>query len=101
MKDPETNAYLLSTDELGDVKALLIKISGSSTDFITHLKSLFSFEGKKLFDLDYIESKNDSQLRGQLVSELNLIIETHSLFDESLLKNVDLSNHTKGILARE
>ena len=101
LKDPETNAYLLSTDELGDVKALLIKISGSSTDFITHLKSLFSFEGKKLFDLDYIESKNDSQLRGQLVSELNLIIETHSLFDESLLKNVDLSNHTKGILARE
>ena len=83
------------------MKALLGKMSDSSADFIIHLKSLFSFEGKKLFDLDYIESKNDSQLRGQLVSELNLILEAHSLFDESLLKNIDLSDYTKGLLARE
>ncbi|MAI41527.1 MAG: biotin carboxylase N-terminal domain-containing protein [Candidatus Azotimanducaceae bacterium] len=101
LKDPETNAYLLSTDDLNDVKHLLAKMSESNADFIMHLKSLFTFEGKKLFDLDYIESKNDAQLNSQLVSELNLIVEAHSLFNESLLKNVELSDYTKSLVARK
>ena len=76
-------------------------MSDSSTHFISHLKSLFTFEGKKLFDLEYIESKSDAQLSSQLVSELNLIVEGDSLYDEALLKDVEISIHTKGLLVRE
>ena len=101
LKDPETNSFLLSTDEISDVKKLLKKMSDSSTHFISHLKSLFTFEGKKLFDLEYIESKSDAQLSSQLVSELNLIVEGDSLYDEALLKDVEISIHTKGLLVRE
>ncbi len=101
LNDPETNSFLLSTDEISEVKNLLKKMSDSSTDFITHLKSLFTFEGKKLFDLEYIESKSDVQLSSQLVSELNLIVEGDSLYDEALLKDVEISVHTKELLVRE
>ena len=101
LNDPETNSFLLSTDEISDVKQLLARMSGSSDQFIIHLKSLFSFEGKKLFDLEYIETKSDAQLSSQLVSELNLIVEGDSLYDETLLKDVELSIHAKGLLARE
>ncbi|HAK53406.1 MAG TPA: hypothetical protein DCM54_16125, partial [Gammaproteobacteria bacterium] len=73
----------------------------SSDEFVIHLKSLFSFEGKKLFDLEYIETKSDAQLSSLLVSELNLIVEGDSLYDETLLKNLELSMHAKGLLARE
>ena len=99
LKDPDTNAYLLGTDEIREVKQLLKKMSGSADEFIKHLKSLFSFEGKKLFDLDYIETKSNDQLSTQLVAEFNLILEGDSLFDESLLSDRQLSVSTSELLS--
>jgi acetyl/propionyl-CoA carboxylase alpha subunit/biotin carboxyl carrier protein len=98
LNDPETNAYLLGTDDIRDVRQLLSKMSGSTDPFVQRVKSSFSFDGKKLFDLDYIESKNPDQLCAQLVSELNLMIEGESLYDEELLTNQKFSTHTREIL---
>ena len=99
LNDPETNSFLLGTDDIKDVKQLLRKMSASSNAFITHIKSLFSFDGKKLVDLDYIEARNEEQLCAQLVSELNLIIEGESLYDEELLGNKKSSHYAKELLA--
>jgi acetyl/propionyl-CoA carboxylase alpha subunit/acetyl-CoA carboxylase alpha subunit len=101
LRDPETNAFLLSTQDIDDVKQLLSQMSATNDGFAGHLKSLFSFEGKKLFDLEFIESKNEEQLCLLLVSELNLILEGDSLAMEDLLEGLDLSRSTKDLLARD
>ena len=95
----ESNSYLLSTTDVSEVKQLLTAMSGATDAFLDHLKSLFSFEGRKLFDLDFIKDKNTEFLRGHLVSELNLILEGESLFDETRLEAQNLSGHTQGLVA--
>ncbi|MDA0978257.1 MAG: carbamoyl-phosphate synthase large subunit, partial [Proteobacteria bacterium] len=74
--DTETSAYFLRNDDISDVKRLLTSLSGADDNFCSDLKLRFSFEGKKLFDLGYIEEKNSVFLVAQLVSELNLILES-------------------------
>ncbi|MCZ6502999.1 MAG: ATP-grasp domain-containing protein [Gammaproteobacteria bacterium] len=95
----ESNSYLLATSDVSDVKRLLTAMSGASDAFLDFLKNLFSFEGRKLFDLDFINDKNTEFLRDQLVSELNLILEGESLFDETRLEGQNLSEHTQGLVA--
>ncbi len=99
LEDREANAYLLATNEVSDVKHLLTAMSGADDDFINHLKNLFSFEGRKLFDLEYVGEKNPEFLRGQLVSELNLILESENLYDEARLQGQSLSGHTQSLVA--
>ncbi len=50
--DQQANSFLLATDNVSNVKQLLTAMSGAVNDFVNHLKSLFSFEGRKLFDLE-------------------------------------------------
>ncbi len=97
--DQESNSYLLVSADVNEVKELLGAISASESVFLLHLKSLFSFEGRKLFNLDYIDEKNPEFLRAQLVSELNLILEGDSLYDEKMLEDQTLSGHTRGLSA--
>ncbi len=78
--DTETNAFLLSTSDIREVKKLLQQLSDADDGFSLALKQKFSFEGKRLFDVDYIREKNEVFLLSQLVSELNLIIESVSLY---------------------
>lgn len=81
LADPEASSYFLNTREVSDVKTLLKQLSDTSDEFLIRLKQEFSFEGKKLFDQDYIEEKNEVFLNAQLVSELNLILEGESLYN--------------------
>lgn len=96
--DQESNAYLLATSDVRDVKDLLTAMSGAVNEFVNHLKSLFSFEGRKLFDLEYISEKNPEFLRGQFVSELNLILESESLYEEARLDGQTLSGQTRELI---
>ena len=79
------------------MKGLLKALSEASDPFSSDLKQKFSFEGKKLFDLSYVEEKNAVFLVAQLVSELNLILEGESLYDESLLSEQTLSDATRSM----
>ena len=99
--DTETSSYYLGTDEIKDVKGLLKALSEADDPFRTDLKQRFSFEGKKLFDYSYIEEKNAIFLSGQLVSELNLVLEGGSLYDETLLANQDLSGSSTELAGTE
>ncbi len=101
--DTETSSYYLNTTDVKDVKGLLKALSEANDDFRRDLKQRFSFEGKKLFDLSYIEEKNAVFLLSQLISELNLILEGDSLYDEALLGDQNLSSPATALVgeARE
>lgn len=101
IQDEESNTYLLRARDVRDVKDLLRAMSDSDNPFIAHIKSRFSFEGKRLFATDYIEEKNADFLRGQLVSELNLILEGPSLYDQDKLVGQNLSEDTIQLLASQ
>lgn len=92
--DTETSAYFLGTSDIRDVKGLLGALSESDDPFRSDLKQRFSYEGKKLFDSAYIEEKNAVFLCAQLVSELNLILESGSLYDDELLAGQNVSAAT-------
>jgi acetyl/propionyl-CoA carboxylase alpha subunit len=94
LRDTEISAFFLRTDEVNDVKGLLQSLSGSEDPFICDVKQRFSFEGKKLFDLSYIEDKNSVFLVSQLVSELNLILEGESLYNDALLSGSGITDAT-------
>ena len=93
--DTETSSYFLNTAEVQDVKAMLRTLADTSDAFLVDLKQRFSFEGKKLFDESYIAEKSAVFLTAQLVSELNLIIEGESLFDQARLSSHTLSGSTE------
>ena len=67
--DTKTSSYFLATGDVKDVKGLLKTLSEASDPFRVDLKARFSFEGKKLFDVSYIEEKNEVFLLAQLLSE--------------------------------
>ncbi|MFT7222127.1 MAG: acetyl/propionyl-CoA carboxylase alpha subunit, partial [Candidatus Azotimanducaceae bacterium] len=97
--DTETSSYFLAAEDIGDVKGLLQALSAADDGFRSDLKLRFSFEGKKLFDLSYIEEKNVIFLVAQLVSELNLILEGEPLYDEASLNGQTLSAETTSLIA--
>ncbi len=99
--DTETSSYFLATGEVKDVKGLLKTLSEATDPFRSDLKARFSFEGKKLFDVSYIEEKNVVFLLAQLLSELNIILEGESLYDQERLAGVNLSAATTELLASE
>ena len=101
LADTETNAFLLGTDDVRDVKGLLRALSEAEDAFRNNLKQHFSFEGKKLFDLSYIEEKSDVFLNSQLVAELNLILESSTLYSQELLDDQDLSASTLDLIGVE
>ena len=81
--------FLLSTD-IKDVKGLLKALSKANDPWRRKLKQYFSFEGKKLFDLAYVEEKSEAALKQLLVLELN-IIEGPSLYIPDLFSEIGLS----------
>ncbi|MBQ76066.1 MAG: carbamoyl-phosphate synthase large subunit, partial [Gammaproteobacteria bacterium] len=99
LEDDESNSYLLETSDIGNVKDLLTVMGTGEGAFIVMLKSLFSFEGKKLFDQEFIDEKNSEFLLSQLVSELNLILESENLYEASLLEGQNLSIQTQDLIA--
>ncbi|MBA59172.1 MAG: carbamoyl-phosphate synthase large subunit [Gammaproteobacteria bacterium] len=80
LENPETKRYFLNGTHIKDVKGLLKALSRSDDGFRKELKQRFTFEGKKLFDLSYIDEKNEASLKSQLVPELNMILEGDSLY---------------------
>ncbi|MEX1237062.1 MAG: hypothetical protein WD994_02210, partial [Pseudomonadales bacterium] len=101
IQDEDASSFLLRPEEVRDVKALLGSMSDSDTPFISHIKSRFSYEGKRLFAADYIEEKSEDFLRGQLVSELNLILEGPSLYDKDKLGGQALSDYTTRLVSNK
>ena len=99
--DTETSSYFLGTGDVRDVKRLLRALSNTDDPFRQNLKQRFSFEGKKLFDLSWIEEKNAVFLAAQLVSELNLILEGESLYDAGLLAGHSLSDATDALIRKQ
>ncbi|MBT4161820.1 MAG: ATP-grasp domain-containing protein, partial [Gammaproteobacteria bacterium] len=99
--DTETSAFFLGTSDVRDVKGLLRALSEADDPFRNDLKQRFSFEGKKLFDLAYIEEKNTVFLCAQLVAELNLILEGDSLYNTELLASQDLSGVTSDLAKQD
>ena len=98
--DTESSSYFLSISDIKDVKGLLISLAETKDLFRKKLKQRFSFEGKKLFDLSFIKEKNSMFLVTELVSELNLILESGSLYNEKLLVTQELSEATKVLIAK-
>ncbi len=98
--DTENSSYFLSTSDIKDVKGLLISLAKTKDLFRKKLKQRFSFEGKKLFDLSFIKEKNSMFLVAELVSELNLILESGSLYNEKLLVTQELSEATKILITK-
>jgi len=94
----ESHGYLLTTADIREVKALLSAMSASEDPMVTALKSKFSFEGRKLFDVAFIEQKNSDFLKSALAGELNLILEGESLYDSALLAAVPLSLQTQALI---
>ncbi|MGI9322442.1 MAG: carboxyl transferase domain-containing protein, partial [Pseudomonadales bacterium] len=58
LNDTDTSSFLLTTDDIADVKGLLRDLSAADDPFRHRLKQRFTFEGKKLFNLAYIEEKS-------------------------------------------
>ena len=98
LEDIEDNQFLLRPADIRDVRNLLTALDGADTPFINALKARFSYEGKKLFDIEANNGKSDGFLVNQLVSELNLILEGPSLYDEALLEGQGLSTMTTDLL---
>ena len=96
--DEDASSYLLKPVDIKDVKGLLGAMSNTDSDFVSYLKSRFTFEGKKLFDSEFIEEKAAGFLLSELISELNLILEGASLFDKEKLSGQNLSDYTQQLL---
>ncbi|MCB1645921.1 MAG: ATP-grasp domain-containing protein [Pseudomonadales bacterium] len=94
----DANSFLLQSSDLKDVKGLLGAMSNTDNVFVSYIKSLFSFEGKKLFDKEFIDEKTSDYLSAQLISELNLILEGSSLYDAEKLAGQNLSDYTTRLL---
>lgn len=101
LNEYESSIYLLTTQEIKDVKLLLVSMSECDEPFVRHLKSLFSFDGRKLFDPAFIEQKKPDFLSVRLASELNLILEEAVLFDEHRLAGISLSPQTQALLKNQ
>lgn len=101
LQDEEGNSCLLQGRDIRNVKGLLGTMSDSDDAFITWLKGRFSYEGKSLFAADFIQEKSEEALRAQLVSELNLIIEGPSLYDQDKLAGHALSDNTVSLVAQQ
>lgn len=101
LRDFESNAWLLQVDDVQDVPGLLRVMSNTDDTFINYLKGQFSFEGKKLFDADYIAGKDEGSLAAELVSELNLILEGESFKDRGEFDERSLSEKTRELLSSD
>ena len=99
IEDEEASSFLLRPDDIKDVKVLLRSMSDSEAPFLIEVKSRFGFEGKKLFSTNYIEKNSEEFLTRLLVSELNLILEGPSLYDQTILEGQPLSEYTTRLVA--
>ena len=66
-------------------RALIKQLKDSQDALALQLRTLFSFEGKKLFDNRWIEKKSDIYLQRQLATEFNTLIGQVDSFDVRLL----------------
>ena len=98
LRDYENASALLSTKDIRDVKSLLRSLSNDSSPFVQRLKSMFSFEGRKLFDAGYIDQKNVDFLKSELASELNLIMEASPLIGGDASAGLTLSQATINLI---
>lgn len=98
--DTQANTYLLSSEDVSNVKRLLRSLSEADDPLRSNLKRKFGFEGKKLFDLAYIEEKNAVFLVSRLVSELNLLMESGPLYPPDLPDAYELSDTTASLMSQ-
>tara|TARA_R110002072_G_scaffold5527_6_gene35378 strand:+ start:7455 stop:12371 length:4917 start_codon:yes stop_codon:yes gene_type:complete len=97
--DPDTNGYLLQAADIKNVKTLLKRMADSDDEFVAHLKSRFTHEGRKLFGAELIEEKSENFLSLALVAELNLIVESVDLFESGRLQDATLSEFSTQLVA--
>ena len=100
MDNEDANAYLLRPRDIKDVKGLLGAMSNTDNAFVGAVKSKLSYEGKRLFDAEYIEEKSADFLVGQLIAEFNLILESSSLYDSEKLAGENLSEFSRKLIEK-
>jgi len=81
LEDHENSAFLLTTSDLRNPKALLESMRENTSPFCDEIKRRLTHEGRKLLDPEYSAQKSDVFVAHGLASELNLIIESDSLID--------------------
>jgi acetyl/propionyl-CoA carboxylase alpha subunit/acetyl-CoA carboxylase beta subunit len=101
LKHYDETSYLIKPGDIKDVNGLLNAMVESDNTFVTDLKERFSFEGRKLFDVEYLAKKTDTFIFSTLVTELNLILESTSLYDADRLADQDISGHTRELAEKQ
>ncbi|MEM7365643.1 MAG: carboxyl transferase domain-containing protein, partial [Pseudomonadota bacterium] len=96
----QSSRFLLRSSDIRDVKALLREMSASTHPFLTHVKSRFGYDGKKLLDSEYLEEKSADLLGQQLVVELNLVLEGEPFYPTFSEKDISVSELTRQVILR-
>ncbi len=96
----DASRFLLRSSDVRDVKALLREMSASNHPFLTHVKGRFGYDGKKLFDSEYLEEKGAELLGQQLVIELNLVLEGEPFYPAFSEKDISMSELTRQVILR-
>jgi hypothetical protein len=94
LQNYDVSRYLLKSGDIKDARGLLGAMAEAQNPFIVHVRGRFSYEGKKLFDKDYVSQKSEAFLFGELITEFNLILEGPSLYDPELLLEEHISTLT-------
>jgi acetyl/propionyl-CoA carboxylase alpha subunit/acetyl-CoA carboxylase beta subunit len=100
LRDHEDTHYLLEQSDIKDQGGLLQALKEAETPFVRHMKEQFSYEGKKLFDANFVAQKSEAFVSNKLLSELNLILGDPSLHDDSTIVDQNISGHTRELLEK-
>lgn len=95
LQNYQVTRFLLKSGDVKDIRGLLGAMAEAQSPFIAHVKDRFSYEGKKLFDTDYLSQKSDAFIFGEVITEFNLILEGPSLYDPQLLLDENISGLTR------
>jgi acetyl/propionyl-CoA carboxylase alpha subunit/acetyl-CoA carboxylase beta subunit len=95
LQNYQVTRYLLKVGDIKDARGLLGSMAEAQSPFIKHVRGRFSYEGKKLFDKDFVSQKSEAFLFGELITEFNLIIEGPSLYDSQLLLEENIAGPTR------
>jgi acetyl/propionyl-CoA carboxylase alpha subunit/acetyl-CoA carboxylase beta subunit len=100
LKNHQDTHYLIEQSDIKDSAGLLQALKAAETPFARHIKEQFSYEGKKLFDANFVAQKSDTFVTNRLISELNLILGGPSLHDDATIVDQNISGHTRELLEK-
>lgn len=100
LKNHEDTHYLIKQNDIKDIEGLLHALKDAETPFVLHLKEQFSYEGKKLFDANFVAQKSKEFVSKKLISEFNLILGGPSLYDDSTIVGENISGHSRDLLEK-